>query len=149
MSEPEAMTPTEAALYDEARAAGSIIAAERVEQYVEHRVKLTREEFRKVATGQYPKGEAPTFGPPTVALVDKRGRNNPTAARRAQEAAQRRADAEAKRQAQADWARLSAGTMWWAAQTAGQHGQNHLAERILGKRAELVDGAIEQGILTP
>lgn len=118
-------------------------------EMIEHRVKLTREEFRKVATGEYPKGEAPVLGPPTVALIDKRGRNNPTAARRAQEAAQRAADAEAKRQAQAQWARQSAGTLWWSAQAAAQRGQLHLSDRILDKRTELVNGAIEQGILTP
>lgn len=115
---------------------------QRGEDMIEHRVRLTREEFRKVATGQYPVGEQPEHGAPTVTVVDKRGRNNvAAAARRAEEEARAK-----QRQAQAHWTQQAAGTMFWEAQRVGAV-DPAMAEAILAKRGELVAGAKKKGIL--
>lgn len=112
------------------------------QEFIEQRVRLSREEFRKVATGTYPKGQTPENGPPVTRIVDKRGAANPTAA---EHAAERQAR-EDQRQAQAAWARQAAGTMWWMAQGIGQSGNTAAAERALAKREQLLDGARRNGV---
>lgn len=81
-----------------------------------------------------------------VVVVDKRGKNNPSAQRRKIERAR---VAEVKRQqkaAQETWAKQAAGTMWWMAQGQGQRGNAKLAEHTLRKREELISGARAQGL---
>ena len=136
--EGEVVDPVEEALLHEARAAGSIIA----EEYIERRVRLSRAEFAAVAEGTYPEGRTPDAGPPTVTVVDKRGRHNPTAAAASAERQAR----EDVRQAQAAWTRQAAGTMFWEAQRLGAT-DPAMGEAILAKRAELVAGAKKKGIL--
>ncbi|URC18183.1 hypothetical protein SEA_ZENTENO07_82 [Mycobacterium phage Zenteno07] len=111
-------------------------------EYVERRVRLSRQEFAAVAAGEYPEGRTPDAGPPTVTVVDKRGNRNPTAAAAAAERQAR----EQQRQAQETWTRQAAGTMFWEAQRLGAV-DPQMGEAILAKRAELVAGATKKGIL--
>lgn len=120
----------------------------RGEEMIEKRVRLTRAEFAAVAAGKFPAGATPENGPPTTTIIDKRGRNNVYAQEQAAKREAERHIREQQRQAQESWTRQAAGTMWWAAQSAGARGDGELAERCLAKRAELVDGATKAGILT-
>lgn len=106
---------------------------------VEHRVKLTRDEFIAVANGTYRAGDTPEHGAP-VTIIDKRGRNNPKAERRRRE--------EAMRKAKAEWAQQAAGSMFWQAQHAARNGRVDLADSILTERAAFVAGAQSKGILS-
>ncbi|QHB37384.1 hypothetical protein I5G58_gp082 [Mycobacterium phage BirdsNest] len=109
-------------------------------EFIEQRVRLTRQEFAAVAAGEYPAGRTPEHGGPVI--IDKRGSRNPSAAAHKAEQQAR----EQQRQAQAHWTQQAAGTMFWEAQRVAVADPD-LGEAILAKRAELVAGAKKKGIL--
>lgn len=79
-------------------------------------------------------------------IIDKRGRNNPTALRRKAEREHAKRVKQQQKEAQEVWARQAAGTMWWMAQGQAQRGNTKLAEHTLRKREELITGARAQGL---
>lgn len=84
-----------------------------------------------------------------IQVTDKRGSRSLDAAARAKLMRAMAADeAERRRQARADWAQQAAGAMWWEAQRVARSGQADLADHVLAKRTELVEGARREGILS-